>query len=144
VSITAVDTVSTPPVAIAMMRSRETIQIDISHYVGAIQVTPAVGEQWLAIRDRGVWKLDTQLPFNTGSMMEEKFPGQTRIGSSGPTELHGSQININAPLRLLAVTTANRPDAGSIPAGSNIFDTTLNRPLWSDGTQWRDAAGSLA
>jgi hypothetical protein len=123
------------------MRTREYVQIDISHHVGAVQVTPAVGQQWVIIKDRGVWKLERQLPFNIpqeAPMVE----GQTRIGSSGPTELHGSQVNINAPLRALVAETSSRPDASSVPLGSQIYDSALNQPLWSDGTTWQAPAAS--
>lgn len=39
-------------------------------------------------------------------------------------------------------TTANRPSAASVGAGSQFYDTTLSKPIWSDGTVWRDAAGT--
>ena len=26
---------------------------------------------------------------------------------------------------------------------SSFFDTTLNKPLWWNGTEWRDAAGTI-
>lgn len=37
-------------------------------------------------------------------------------------------------------TTAARPAANSVQIGAHYFDTTLNKPAWSDGTNWRDAA----
>lgn len=37
--------------------------------------------------------------------------------------------------------TASRPSASAVGAGAQFFDSTLNRPIWSDGTGWRDAAG---
>lgn len=39
-------------------------------------------------------------------------------------------------------TTANRPAANTVGDGQSIYDTTLNKPLWSDGTAWRDATGT--
>jgi hypothetical protein len=45
-------------------------------------------------------------------------------------------------------TTASRPVANSVPAGSEFFDTTLSRPVWSNGSVWAgfatDAQGTLA
>lgn len=41
-----------------------------------------------------------------------------------------------------AFTTATRPTASSVGAGAMIFDTTLNKPIWSDGTNWKDASGT--
>lgn len=39
-------------------------------------------------------------------------------------------------------TTAGRPSAATAGAGAMIYDTTLSKPIWSDGSVWRDAAGS--
>lgn len=40
-------------------------------------------------------------------------------------------------------TTAGRPTASAAGAGGSYYDTTLNKPGWSDGTNWRDASGTL-
>jgi len=40
-------------------------------------------------------------------------------------------------------TTVGRPDASVVRVGAMYFDTTLNKPVWSDGTNWRDAAGTI-
>jgi hypothetical protein len=37
---------------------------------------------------------------------------------------------------------AGRPAASSVRDGAMMYDTTLNKPIWSDGTVWRDAAGT--
>lgn len=39
-------------------------------------------------------------------------------------------------------TTANRPTASAAGQGSMFYDTTLGKPIWSDGTNWKDAAGT--
>lgn len=39
-------------------------------------------------------------------------------------------------------TTALRPTATSVGNGFQIFDTTLNKPIWSTGTVWVDATGT--
>ena len=141
--IIAVNTNTKPPSAIGMMRSREHVTIDITHMVGAVQVTPSVGEQWLIVRDRGVWKLDRQIPFNTPAILEDIVPGQVRLGSTGPVTLGGSEVQINAPLRISRHSTDSRPSAASAGEGAQIYDTTLHKPIWSDGSEWRDAAGSV-
>jgi hypothetical protein len=41
-------------------------------------------------------------------------------------------------------TTAARPSASSVSIGYQWFDTTLNRPIWSNGTSWRYADGTAA
>jgi hypothetical protein len=45
-------------------------------------------------------------------------------------------------LKVGAYATGSRPSATTLGAGAHIFDTTLNRPLWSTGSAWVDAAGN--
>lgn len=52
-----------------------------------------------------------------------------------------SIVPTKPPTRLLPVATAYRPDAVKVGAGYQIFDTSLKRPLWSDGAEWVDANG---
>lgn len=40
-------------------------------------------------------------------------------------------------------TTAARPAANTVPIGSKYYDTSLHKPLWSDGVNWRDAMGTV-
>lgn len=40
-------------------------------------------------------------------------------------------------------STANRPTAANAGAGAQGYDTTLGKPIWSDGTAWRDAMGNV-
>ena len=46
-------------------------------------------------------------------------------------------------IRHQSYTTAGRPTASSAGAGAEYFDTTLNKPVYSDGTNWRDATGTI-
>lgn len=39
--------------------------------------------------------------------------------------------------------TGSRPTASTVGDGSMWYDTTLKKPIWSDGTSWRDAAGTV-
>lgn len=41
-----------------------------------------------------------------------------------------------------AFATGSRPTAAGGGIGTTIFDSTLNKPIWSDGTIWRDAMGT--
>jgi hypothetical protein len=38
--------------------------------------------------------------------------------------------------------TAGRPTAAAVGIGGMWYDTTLSKPIWSDGTAWRDAVGT--
>lgn len=46
-----------------------------------------------------------------------------------------------AALALPSYTNANRPAASSVAVGGAIWNTDDNAPNFSDGTNWRDAAG---
>jgi hypothetical protein len=39
-------------------------------------------------------------------------------------------------------TTAQRKTAANAGVGGHYFDTTLGKPIWSDGTNWKDATGA--
>ena len=41
----------------------------------------------------------------------------------------------------ISVTTANRPSV-DLMAGRSVFDSTLNKPIWWNGTVWVDATGT--
>lgn len=55
-------------------------------------------------------------------------------------QVAGTQANNS--WRTGVFTTATRPSASTVGAGSQIYDTTLGKPIWSDGTWWRDATGT--
>jgi hypothetical protein len=58
------------------------------------------------------------------------------VGTSGS----GGHWEFRAPFP--PYTTAGRPAATTVPIGGTYFDTTLNKPGWSNGTNWRDATGT--
>jgi hypothetical protein len=80
--------------------------------------------------------------------------GNTAMGSSGVVQSSGA-LNMYAGsandviqsqrgvFRDRPLATASRPSAATVGAGSCYYDTTLNKPAWSDGTNWRDAAGTI-
>ncbi|WP_286828754.1 MULTISPECIES: beta strand repeat-containing protein [Kordiimonas] len=61
--------------------------------------------------------------------------------AGGTSRLDGD-VHCGGVVRLLADTTANRPDATASGTGASMFDTTLGKPIWSDGSQWVDATGT--
>lgn len=77
-------------------RQETLLWINTAHYVGAVQVTPAIGEQWYIISYRGEWRLHCKIPFRTEDLLVTPTQGQTQVGSTGPTEINGSVVNINA------------------------------------------------
>ena len=43
---------------------------------------------------------------------------------------------------LLSRAPAPRPTASTVGSGAMFYDTTLSKPIFSDGSTWRDAAGT--
>lgn len=128
------------------INSNGTYYIDTSYYVGAVSVTPTVGDQWMIEQINGQWRLNHRLPFNDPNQTITATQGQHIVGSGqGPVELNAgptSTINANSPLAVASYTTATLPDPTSVPAGTHVYDSTLSKPVWSNGTTWTDATGT--
>lgn len=144
VAILSVDTVNMT----AQGQSRQgsvSIVIDLRYHVGAVHVMPSVGEQWTIKRFSTAWVLVSKLPQNTAELLTPPVEGQVQVGSTGTTQgplhLNGSQVTVNAPLAVQTTTALTRPDPSQYPPGTHIYDTDLGRPIWSNGTDWHDAAG---
>lgn len=141
VAIFSVDTAKRT--AIGWTRRGSQITIDLSFHAGAIQVTPAVGEQWFVTRNGGTrYRLDSKIPYNAPELLTDAKEGQVQVGSSGPLELNGSQINTNAPICLPAYASTERPDPATLRAGAVIWGLTEGKPIFCTGTSWVDAAGT--
>lgn len=142
VAITSVDVVN--HAAVGLTRTLNYINIDTSYYVGAVQVTPTVGDQWVITKIDGQWRLDHRIPFNDPNQTSTiPTQGQHIVGSGqGPVELQGTTINVNAPMATQAVPTTGRPSPTSVAAGTQIYDATLGKPIWSNGSAWHDASGA--
>jgi hypothetical protein len=143
IAIVAVDLESQMATGI-VRHGRNEIQISYRHAVGEVDVVPTVGEQWYAVRFSGVWRLDSRIPFQYPALAIKPTQGQVKLGSgNGPVELVGTQVNVHGPLRTHSCASDERPPAADAGVGAQIYDITLHKPIWSDGTQWRDAAGSV-
>lgn len=53
------------------------------------------------------------------------------------------KITATDVIQPLTDTSANRPSASAAGAGAMMFDTTLDRPIWSNGSAWVDASGTV-
>ena len=71
--------------------------------------------------------------------------GQIYLGGSLDTYIFRSAagaVASNGALTAVNTTTAGRPSASAVGLGAQIYDRTLSKPIWSDGTVWRDATGT--
>lgn len=142
VAITSVDV--TARTASGYTRGRTLIDIDISQHVGAVQVTPVIGDQWMVEKEHGVYKLTRKIPFNTAEMLVQPTQGQVQLGStSGPIELNGNQVNINAPTFRLG-TTLYRDNDGTLEyqlAGSATWVPVAAGGSVTIDPDWADIIG---
>jgi len=141
VAITSIDTANRS--ATGTTRFGTAYPIHTGYSVGAIQVTPTIGDQWYIKKVDGEWRLDHQIGFNNPNLLTTPTQGQVQVGSGkGPIEFNGTQINANAPLVIQSVTTSTRPT--NVPAGTHVFDTTIGCPIWysGSGTTWVNGVGT--
>lgn len=72
-----------------------------------------------------------------GSSSADTFVGRTAPGTWGTA----SAAHV---LRTGRGSTGSRPSAVTVGSGASYFDTTLAKPIWSDGAVWRLADGTAA
>jgi hypothetical protein len=80
---------------------------------------------------------------NNGIMRWGAGGGSATDTSLFRTGANGLQTGADDCFKTGLNTTANRPNATTATIGAQFYDTTLNKPIWSDGTNWRDAAGTI-
>ncbi len=71
-----------------------------------------------------------------GAIPEDYFSGGAHIATG---EL---RCLLDAP-SLPVFSNATRPLANTVPVGTEIYNTSDNAPNYSDGTDWRTAAGVI-
>ncbi|MFW2545255.1 DUF2793 domain-containing protein [Primorskyibacter sp. 2E107] len=82
---------------------------------------------------------DIQFATGNAARVTIKADGKVGIGTTNP----GSMLDVAGPVRCGAYDTASRPSAAAAGAGAMIYDSTLQKPLWSDGTDWRLSGGGI-
>jgi hypothetical protein len=55
-----------------------------------------------------------------------------------------AKVTAAGAIKARVVTSSSRPSASVAGVGAQIYDSTLRKPLWSDGSVWRDAMGKAA
>lgn len=96
--------------------------------------------QYLAPMAFDVWTDNAGNPF-TGVQPSVRL----HCGTFDESANHGAHLtpSINNALKLLTVATGSRPTPATAGAGAQMYDTTISKPIWSDGTDWRDSAGTV-
>jgi hypothetical protein len=73
-------------------------------------------------------------PISTGKKYQVTYDGGSNLKVHNGTQWFNAQI-------IQSGATAGRPTGK--PAGYSFYDTTLNKPVFYDGTSWRDATGTV-
>lgn len=80
--------------------------------------------------------LDSAMSFQNSATVTWSITGSgTPID---PLVISATSLRQNLP----AYTTAGRPSAATAGVGGYYYDTTLSKPGFSNGTLWKDAAGT--
>ncbi|MDB5185271.1 MAG: hypothetical protein JWN38_1079 [Candidatus Saccharibacteria bacterium] len=87
---------------------------------------------------------DTQTRFEINSTAQLRFGSGAAAVDLQVQRVAAGVLGIGTGIgfRSGVYTTASRPSAVTAGAGTSIYDSTLSKPIWSDGTVWRDAAGT--
>jgi hypothetical protein len=54
----------------------------------------------------------------------------------------GTSVVAGSFVQTGAAVTGSRPSAATAGVGAMFYDTTLSKPIWSNGTVWKDSAGT--
>lgn len=65
--------------------------------------------------------------------------GYIGIGLTNPS----TALDVAGAMRCGQTTSASRPPAATSGVGAMIYDTDLNLAIWSDGSNWRNASGTV-
>jgi hypothetical protein len=65
----------------------------------------------------------------------------TVVGEGTPTDPYIVQAAVKAA-PFPVYPTGGRPSAAAVGEGAYYYDSTLDKPIWSNGSVWKDAAGT--
>jgi len=78
---------------------------------------------------------------NINNFTDKTHAPKAILSSHNKMFINGIVLPIN--IGISTGTTIQRPSANSINVGFQFFDTTLNKPIWWDGSYWRDFSGLI-
>lgn len=107
--------------------------------------SPTVGSQFATALNTGIVNLNTNVT-SIGDQPTYGVVATRGIVFRGGSPIRGSSGDFNTDGLIVepdfeSGTTANRPTLGLI-AGQQYWDTTLSKPIWWNGSVWKDATGT--
>jgi hypothetical protein len=122
-------------------------------------VKPTI-ERFLTVSEVDANQIIEAFKRNGGALTDDRFAhflryATGRMGWGDPTTVsvfpdvylerkaaHTLGLDVGDAFRTGATTTAARPSASVVGAGAMMWDTTLGRPIWSNGSAWVGADGA--
>jgi Pectate lyase superfamily protein len=107
---------------------------------GFAAIVAAASANWLRLRrgteanDRLAASDTGQLAWGSGSASADVTLERTAAGTIG--------VGAGHAIKTGRAVTGSRPSASTVGEGAMFYDTTLDKPIWSDGTNWKDATGT--
>ena len=106
------------------------------------------GKTWLNVvldhdLEDGLRKAKTDAELYAGTLVSQQGvpPGgrKWQVLRKASGDNYDAKWDSGAP----ATTTSGRPAANSVSPGTPMFDTTLGKPIWSNGADWVDSSGTV-
>ena len=127
----------------------------VSHHRGVL-LTSCSNANVLDVTIEGAIQIGVQLLTCTGrntvSMVYSQGATTAAVYNSNSTDVTVMNCNttqvsaVTTPAwqnsKMTVGTTANRPTVGLTPYFTQYFDTTITKPIWWDGSVWKDATGT--
>lgn len=125
----------------------------VTHYniTNAVVNDPGAGMHWK--RYAGSATFQTKIRYTLTNFSANAVTSGVRINSLFAVNYSSNLLSelflakdggaLYGPLQLARYTTVGRPTAASVGQGGVVYDTTLSKPIYSDGTNWRDATGTV-
>lgn len=112
---------------------------------GVAQIRSQSGRSTIRLRDQALGTNYVQVanaPDGTSPAIEPQGTA-TDVGLSLAPKGAGI-VSATSAIATAKGATGSRPAAATVGAGAQWFDSTLNEPIWSDGTNWLNANGQPA
>ena len=101
------------------------------------------GTGWFSIRDENsAAHLVRALLGSAAYWYVHQLPNATGTYDIGSSALKWRDLYLSGMLHTPTYTTTGRPSASTAGAGACYYDTTVSKPVWSDGSAWKDAVGT--
>lgn len=100
----------------------------------------AAGATELAFKQSGDTTNRLSIAPSSGTM--SWGPGGSTAADTTLSRSAAGVLAVNGALKVASYATGSRPSAATAGAGAMVYDSTLGIPIWSNGSVWKDAAGT--